>query len=70
MHSKNIPFLFLVRKNICCVTVYLLGSVKEVACIRNFSWRVAFNSEGWLETKADTHSQGERLNAYCANIFY
>lgn len=54
---------------ICCVTVYLFGSVQEVACIRNISRRASPDSEGGLETKAYPHSQGNTgLNSFCAEI--
>lgn len=42
-----------------CVSVYLSGRVKEVACSGNISWRVASDSERRLEAEAHPHPQGE-----------
>lgn len=41
-----------------CITVYLFGSDKEVARFRDISRRVALDSEGGLEAKAHSQSQG------------
>lgn len=57
--------MHLKRKSVCaflmqvfCVTVYMFGSVKEMAGIRNISRGVAPYPEGGLETKDHPHSQG------------